>query len=167
MSFWKARSLLQLVRVAQGRFSGISLAEICEHFDVDHRTAQRMVRALEDLYPSLEIRINQDQRRRWKLPAAQAPDRGDVLRERELAELETGIVGRGGRAPGEMSGPSPNYGTVCWRQWHLRRHGVPKRMLKAFWTPGAMPVGPVRGSSVHQASSRRSRRRSWLRSWFP
>jgi hypothetical protein len=43
-------------------------------FDADHRTAQRMARALEDTFPAVEIRTDDDRRRRWALqqPPARA-----------------------------------------------------------------------------------------------
>ena len=50
MSFAKADQLLRLAMLATGRQMGVSLAEIAEEFDCNHRTAQRMTRALEMLF---------------------------------------------------------------------------------------------------------------------
>ena len=60
----KARDLMRLAEMAVARHQGVSLAEIAEAFDADHRTAQRMARALEDTFPGVEIRTDEDRRRR-------------------------------------------------------------------------------------------------------
>ena len=52
MSHAKARDLMRLAEMAAARHSGVSLAEIAEAFAADHRTAQRMARALEDTFPA-------------------------------------------------------------------------------------------------------------------
>ncbi len=67
MSFLKADQLLQLAMMAAGRQMGVSLAEIAEAFRCDHRTAQRMTRALETIWPGVEILTGEDRRRRWRL----------------------------------------------------------------------------------------------------
>ena len=50
MAYAKARDLLRLAEMAAARHGGVSLAEIAEEFGVDHRTAQRMSRALEEVF---------------------------------------------------------------------------------------------------------------------
>lgn len=47
MSFSKAQDLLRLARMASTRHGGTSLEDIVTEFAVSHRTAQRMVQALE------------------------------------------------------------------------------------------------------------------------
>ena len=69
MSLAKARDLMRLAEMAAARQQGVSLAEIAAEFGADRRTAQRMVRALEDTSPGVEIRTDEDRRRRWKLSA--------------------------------------------------------------------------------------------------
>ncbi len=67
MSLTKARDLLRLAEMAAARHSGVSLAEIAAEFQADHRTAQRMTRALEDVFQGVEINTDSERRRRWKL----------------------------------------------------------------------------------------------------
>lgn len=67
MSFAKARDLLRLADMAAARHGGVTLAEIAEEFGVDHRTAQRMTRALEDAFAGVEVAAGEDRRRRWRL----------------------------------------------------------------------------------------------------
>ena len=67
MSLGKARDLLRLAEMAAARHAGVSLAEIAAEFDADHRTAQRMTRALEDVFNGVEVNTDADRRRRWKL----------------------------------------------------------------------------------------------------
>jgi predicted DNA-binding transcriptional regulator YafY len=64
MSLAKARDLMRLAEMAAARHQGVSLAEIAEELGADHRTAQRMARALEDTFPGIEIRTDEDRRRR-------------------------------------------------------------------------------------------------------
>ncbi len=76
--------------MAAARHSGVSLAEIVEEFGSDHRTAQRMTRALEDVFQGVEVNTDSDRRRRWKLRDT------SLLRLRgigdgELAALEMSI----------------------------------------------------------------------------
>lgn len=90
MSYAKARDLLRLAEMAAARHFGVSLVEITEEFDVDHRTAQRMVRALEDVFAATEMVTGEDRRRRWRLSD---PGLGRLqgLRDSELAALEMSL----------------------------------------------------------------------------
>jgi len=90
MSFAKARDLLRLAQMAAGRHAGVSLAEIAEEFAVDHRTAQRMARALEDTFPGIEIATGEDRRRRWRLGDA-GLGRLQGVGDAELAALEMSL----------------------------------------------------------------------------
>jgi predicted DNA-binding transcriptional regulator YafY len=69
-------------------------------FGADYRTAQRMARALEDTFPGVEIRADEDRRRRWKLHDAGLV-RYQGIRDDELAALEMSIR----RAEGEGAAP--------------------------------------------------------------
>ena len=90
MSLAKARDLMRLAEMAVARHQGVSLAEIAEAFDADHRTAQRMARALEDTFPGVEIRTDEDRRRRWKLRDPGLA-RFQGVRDDELAALDMSI----------------------------------------------------------------------------
>ncbi|PWR03149.1 WYL domain-containing protein [Meridianimarinicoccus roseus] len=67
MSYAKASNLLRLADMASARYDGVTLGDVQSEFDCDHRTAQRMMRALEDLFPNVDILEGEDRRRRWKL----------------------------------------------------------------------------------------------------
>ncbi|MDF2230984.1 WYL domain-containing transcriptional regulator [Albimonas sp. CAU 1670] len=90
MSFAKARQLLQLAEMSAARHGGVTLQEIAETFDVDHRTAQRMVRALEDCFGEVEVRALPDRRRAWKLRDL-GPARYQGLDDEGLAALDISI----------------------------------------------------------------------------
>jgi predicted DNA-binding transcriptional regulator YafY len=90
VSFSKGRDLLRLAEMAAARHSGVSLNEIAEEFHADHRTAQRMTRALEVTFPGVEIRTGEDRRRRWKLKDPGLA-RFQGLRDDELAALEMSL----------------------------------------------------------------------------
>jgi predicted DNA-binding transcriptional regulator YafY len=81
---------MRLAEMAAARHQGVSLAEIAETFGADHRTAQRMARALEDTFPGVEIRTDEQRRRRWKLRDAGLA-RFQGIRDDELAALEMSI----------------------------------------------------------------------------
>jgi predicted DNA-binding transcriptional regulator YafY len=86
----KTRDLLRLAEMAAGRRQGVSLAEIAEAFDADHRTAQRMARALENTFPDVKIRTDPDRRRRWKLRDPGLA-RSQGIRDDEFAALGMSI----------------------------------------------------------------------------
>ncbi|WP_149140721.1 helix-turn-helix transcriptional regulator [Gemmobacter caeruleus] len=90
MSFHKAQELLKLAQMAASRYRGISLPEISEEFGVNTRTAQRMVRALENTFPSISIQTDSDRRRWWKLRDASLIGKQGIY-QRELVALEMSI----------------------------------------------------------------------------
>ncbi len=90
MSFHKAQDLLKLAQMAASRYRGISLPEISEEFGVNTRTAQRMVRALENTFPSISIQTDSDRRRWWKLRDASLIGKQGIY-QRELVALEMSI----------------------------------------------------------------------------
>jgi predicted DNA-binding transcriptional regulator YafY len=106
MSLAKARDLMRLADMAAARHQGVSLAEIAAEFGADHRTAQRMARALEDTFPGIEIRTDEDRRRRWKLRGPGLA-RFQGIRDDELAALEMSIR----RA--EREGAVPDVGALA------------------------------------------------------
>lgn len=92
MSFQKAVDLLRLAELAAARHQGVGLAEIATEFGCDHRTAQRMTRALEDCFPETTT-LQDDQRRKyWTLRGADARlMRAQGIRDGELTALEMAI----------------------------------------------------------------------------
>jgi predicted DNA-binding transcriptional regulator YafY len=92
MSFAKATDLLRLAEMAASRHQGVSLTEIVETFDVDHRTAQRMTRALEDVFAGCFTVEADDRRKFWKLNAQDARlVLAQGLRDSELSALDIAI----------------------------------------------------------------------------
>jgi predicted DNA-binding transcriptional regulator YafY len=92
MSFEKAVDLLRLAEMAAARHIGVSLAEIAEEFGCTYRTAQRMTRALEQTFPGVVTRTDDEHRKYWtlqhrdlRLLAAQG------LRDSDLVALEMSI----------------------------------------------------------------------------
>lgn len=92
MSFEKARDLCHLAQMAGARHQGVSLEEIRETFHVSHRTAQRMVQMLDEVFGPLEVLTGPDRRHRWKLPrenrAAPALREDEALEALDLAIRE-------------------------------------------------------------------------------
>ena len=46
--------------MATARYLGVSLSEIEDEFHVDRRTAQRMTKALEDTFPNVTLRTDDE-----------------------------------------------------------------------------------------------------------
>lgn len=92
MSFQKAADLLRLAEMATSRYAGVSLTDIEEAFAVDRRTAQRMTKALEDMFPNCTTRVDDERRKFWKLRADDARLMlAQGIRDSELAALELSI----------------------------------------------------------------------------
>ncbi len=92
MSFQKATDLLRLAEMATARYSGVSLADIVSECAVDHRTAQRMTNALEDIFPNCTTRTDDERRKFWKLSAQDARLMlAQGVRDSELSALELAI----------------------------------------------------------------------------
>jgi predicted DNA-binding transcriptional regulator YafY len=67
LSYWKAEGLITLATLVAGRHAGVTLDEVMERFGVSKRTAQRMLRVLETLFPETDVGIDDDGRKRWRL----------------------------------------------------------------------------------------------------
>lgn len=68
MSYSNALSLLRLADLAAARHLGVTLEEVCEEFACSPRTAQRMMRAIEEAFPNaIDVMTADDRRRRWRL----------------------------------------------------------------------------------------------------
>jgi predicted DNA-binding transcriptional regulator YafY len=92
MSFQKAADLLRLAELATARYQGVSLTEIEEEFRVDRRTAQRMTKALEEMFPNCRTRLDDGRRKFWKLRTDDARLMlAQGIRDSELAALELAI----------------------------------------------------------------------------
>jgi len=68
MAYANARDLVRLFFMAASN-QGVCLTMIQEEFGCGKRTAQRKIEALVDTFPDTELRIDDEQRRWWKLPA--------------------------------------------------------------------------------------------------
>jgi predicted DNA-binding transcriptional regulator YafY len=92
MSFQKAADLLRLAEMATSRYAGVTLVDIEREFDVDRRTAQRMTKVLEDIFPNTTTKVDDERRKYWKL---QSTDARLILtqgvRDSELSALEMAI----------------------------------------------------------------------------
>ncbi|WGW02770.1 helix-turn-helix transcriptional regulator [Tropicibacter oceani] len=92
MSYTKAADLLRVAEMAMSRYDGIALADLTEEFDCDHRTAQRIMRAFETVFPQVEIRDDEDRRRRWHMPRHDPRWlQAQGVRDGELAALDMAI----------------------------------------------------------------------------
>lgn len=109
MSYVKAKELLRLADFAASRYRGITLTDICEAFEVSHRTAQRMTTALVDTFPhAVNVVEDENRQRRWmvvgEIPLARLRLTGDI----ELEALEFAIerLGQDGdqRQAGALAG---------------------------------------------------------------
>lgn len=92
MSFQKAADLLRLAEMATARYSGVSLTDIEAEFGVDRRTAQRMTRALEDMFQNCTTKTDDERRKFWKLNAQDARlILAQGVRDSELSALEIAV----------------------------------------------------------------------------
>ena len=70
MSYWKAEQLLALATLAAARHTGVTIDDVIDRFSVSKRTAQRMLRTLETRFPDTAAALDDDGRKRWRLPSA-------------------------------------------------------------------------------------------------
>jgi predicted DNA-binding transcriptional regulator YafY len=90
MSYSKADQLMQLATLASSRHLGVSLDHVREEFKVSHRTAQRMMRALEIQFPEVETLKDPEGRKLWRIASVAFKDQINVQAD-ELAALQLGI----------------------------------------------------------------------------
>jgi len=89
VSYAKAADLLRVAEMAMSRFDGIALQHVAEEFGCGHRTAQRMMRSFETVFPRVDIHEGEDRRRRWHLPRHDPRWlQAQGIRDGELAALE-------------------------------------------------------------------------------
>ncbi len=100
MSYSKADQLLQLATLVSSRHLGVTLDDTSDKFSVSHRTAQRMMRALEIQFPDVTSFDGNDGRRRWRLTNNHLLDL-IALSAEELASIDIGIryLEHGGLGP--------------------------------------------------------------------
>jgi len=90
VAYWKAEQLLALATLTAGRHTGVTLDDVIERFTVSKRTAQRMLRALEAQFTDTTTFIDEDGRKRWRLPSAALRDLMSLSAE-ELAALDMAV----------------------------------------------------------------------------
>jgi len=90
MSFEKARTLIQLAAMVRAHRQGVTLDDIVDRFNVATRTAQRMVRALEEIFIDVESYIDDFGRKRWRMRGGSLRDFLTVTAE-QTAALDVAI----------------------------------------------------------------------------
>ncbi|WP_375569796.1 WYL domain-containing protein [Seohaeicola saemankumensis] len=90
MAFEKSFALMRLAEMAAARHKGVCLLDVMEEFEVNQRTAQRMVRGLELIFPSVITSTDDDRRRWWKLKDPTFL-RHQGIRDSELLALDMSI----------------------------------------------------------------------------
>ena len=91
MASSKAEQFLDLTTMVSGRRTGVTLEDVIERFEVSHRTAQRLMRSLEDRFPEVEIFNDDENRKRWRMPGGTVRDLVNITAD-ELAAIDLGIV---------------------------------------------------------------------------
>lgn len=90
--FSKTRELMRLADMAATRKKGVCLTDIQATFGVNHRSAQRMARALETVFPAVSVTTDDNDRRKWwSLSGDERLLRLQGLRADELSALEMSI----------------------------------------------------------------------------
>lgn len=91
MSFSKTEQFLDLARRAAATRQGITLDDVTERYEVSLRTAQRMLRAMEQQFPSTETWLDDGGRKRWRIPGGYLREFFSVSAD-EVASLDLGIA---------------------------------------------------------------------------
>jgi predicted DNA-binding transcriptional regulator YafY len=92
MSYSKAADLLRVAEMAMSRFDGVALHDVTAEFGCDHRTAQRMMRAFETVFPQVDISNDTERRRRWQMPRHDPRWlQAQGIRDSELAALDMAV----------------------------------------------------------------------------
>ena len=68
MAFSKTEQFLDLARRAAATRQGITLDDVIERYEVSLRTAQRMLRAVEQQFQNTETWLDEGGRKRWRIP---------------------------------------------------------------------------------------------------
>lgn len=91
MSFAKADQLMELATLVAAHHMGITLQDVTERFGCAHRTAQRMMGALEIAFPDVVSTFAEDGRKRWRLAGGHLRDLMSLTPE-ELAALDLAVA---------------------------------------------------------------------------
>ena len=91
MSFNKTGQFMEIARRAAASRQGISLDDVVTCYEVSLRTAQRMLRALEQQFPATETWLDGNGRKRWRIPGGHLREFFSVTAE-EAAAIELGIA---------------------------------------------------------------------------
>lgn len=144
MSYSKASDLLRVADMAMAGFEGVSLHEISQEFGCDHRTAQRMMRAFEAVFPQVDIAMDADRRRRWHMPRSDPRWlQAQGIRDSELAALEMAAerAERDGAPDDAQRLRALRIG--FWRQCPAATQGEQKPMRRRFSKPRDLPRAPA------------------------
>ncbi len=99
MSFAKAAEMIELATLCASRRGGITLDDVTARFGGSHRTAQRMLHRMEEVFPDTRTRTDPEGRKRWVLATAALRDLMTLTPE-ELAALDVAVaaLGQGGQS---------------------------------------------------------------------
>lgn len=99
MSFAKADQLLDLATMLRAHRHGITLTQVEQRFSCSRRTAQRMMRNLEDRFPDVEAEMDEEGQKRWRMSGGGLKDFLTLLPD-DLAALDLAIelLAHGGQA---------------------------------------------------------------------
>jgi predicted DNA-binding transcriptional regulator YafY len=81
---------MELATMVAARHRGVTLDDVSERFECSKRTAQRMLRTLENQFPDTATTSDDDGRRRWLLPSGALRELL-TLKPEELAALDIAI----------------------------------------------------------------------------
>ncbi|GAB5388441.1 MAG: WYL domain-containing protein [Alphaproteobacteria bacterium] len=98
MRFEQTERLMSFILDLQAARQGLSLSDMQDRYSISYRTAQRMKDAAERLLPQIEMTVDPDQTRRWRLPRM-VVDRLIGFTAEELATLDQ--AQRAARASGD------------------------------------------------------------------
>lgn len=87
MRYGRVEDIIKLTMLMQSKYSGVSIEEVQDAFQVSRRTAERMRDAIINLFPQIEEVKNTGRVKRWRFPAAFSNSFVGFNAE-ELAELE-------------------------------------------------------------------------------
>jgi predicted DNA-binding transcriptional regulator YafY len=90
VAYWKAEQLLALATLVAARHAGVTLDDVIERFTISKRTAQRMLRAMETQFTDTTTLIDEEGRKRWRLPSGALRDLMSLSAE-ELAALDMSV----------------------------------------------------------------------------
>ena len=90
MRYDKADRLIELILEMQASRIGLTLDEIEQRFQIGRRTAQRMRDAVGRIFPNLITEIDEERRRRWRIPVGIAVRLFDISAD-ELADLDSTV----------------------------------------------------------------------------